>query len=93
MGKWYVYILECADETLYTGTTDDIDERVAKHNAGKGAKYTRGRGPVKVIYTRSFKSRSEACKYEYELKQLSRVDKLGVIQSKENELGKKRKKS
>ena len=81
MEEWYVYILECADSTLYVGTTNDIEKRVIKHNTGKGAKYTRGRGPVKVIYSRCFESRSEACAEEYTLKKYSRSEKLALIQN------------
>jgi putative endonuclease len=78
--EWFVYILECADNTLYVGTTNDIEKRVIKHNTGKGAKYTRGRGPVKVIYSRSFESRAEACAEEYRLKRYSRNDKLAIVE-------------
>ena len=81
MEEWYVYIVECSDKTFYVGTTNDIKKRIAKHNAGKGAKYTRGRGPVKIRYTRSFESRSEACKHEYQLKRYSRDEKLDIIQA------------
>ncbi len=81
MEEWYVYIVECSDKTFYVGTTNDIKKRIAKHNAGKGAKYTRGRGPVKIRYTRSFESRSEACKHEYQLKRYSRDEKQDIIQA------------
>jgi len=86
MQKWYTYILECADKTFYVGITNNVEERVAKHNSGKGAKYTRGRGPVAVKFIRSFESRAEASKHEYALKQYSRDKKIEVIKSKENEL-------
>ena len=79
MEEWYVYIVECSDETFYVGTTNNIEKRVAKHNAGKGAKYTRGRAPVRIRYTRSFESRSEACKHEYQLKQHTKLEKLAII--------------
>jgi putative endonuclease len=79
MENWFTYILECSDKTFYIGTTNDIEKRLAKHNAGKGAKYTRGRTPVKIRYTCSFDSRAEACKYEYELKQYSKKEKMNVI--------------
>ncbi|HXP52463.1 MAG TPA: GIY-YIG nuclease family protein [Bacteroidia bacterium] len=88
---WYTYILECSDGALYVGTTNNIAERVLKHNTGKGAKYTRGRGPVTLLYSHSFESRSEACKREYELKKHSRTEKLDIIKSKDNELPKKKK--
>jgi putative endonuclease len=88
---WYTYIVQCSDDTFYVGTTNNITERVLKHNTGKGAKYTRGRGPVILLYSHSFESRSEACKREYELKKLSRLEKLEIIKSKDNELPKKKK--
>ncbi|HXB11213.1 MAG TPA: GIY-YIG nuclease family protein [Bacteroidia bacterium] len=88
MGIWFTYIVECSDKTLYTGTTNDIAERIAKHNEGTGAKYTKGRGPVKILYCHSFESRSEACKHEYELKQFSKTAKFDIIKSSHNEISK-----
>ena len=79
MKKWYIYILRCADNTLYTGSTDDVERRVAVHNSGKGAKYTRGRGPVEVVYTEECESYSAALKREYAIKQLSRGEKIKLI--------------
>ena len=79
MKKWYVYILRCADGTLYTGSTDDVERRVAVHNSGKGAKYTRGRTPVEVVYTEECESYSAALKREYAIKQLSRQEKWNLI--------------
>lgn len=79
MKKWYVYILRCTDGTLYTGSTDDVTRRVAVHNSGKGAKYTRGRTPVEVVYTEECESCSAALKREYAIKQLSRQEKLNLI--------------
>ena len=79
MKKWYIYILRCADNTLYTGSTDDVERRVAVHNSGKGAKYTRGRTPVEVVYTEECESCSAALKREYAIKQLSRQEKLQLI--------------
>ena len=76
---WHVYILSCSDNTLYTGVTNDLEKRVLNHNNGTGAKYTKFRGPVKLIYSEIFNSRSEAQKREYEIKQLSRTDKLELI--------------
>jgi len=81
MEEWYVYIIECSDKTFYVGTTNNLEKRIAKHNAGKGAKYTRGRTPVKIQYNRSFESRSDACKHEYQLKQYTRAEKLNVIKA------------
>ena len=79
MKKWYIYILRCADNTLYTGSTDDVERRVAVHNSGKGAKYTRGRTPVEVVYTEECESYSAALKREYAIKQLSRQEKWNLI--------------
>lgn len=77
--NWTVYMLKCADNTLYTGITIDIDRRVAEHNSGIGAKYTKGRGPVKIAYTELCVNRSAASKREIQIKQLDRVDKLKLI--------------
>ncbi len=76
---YYVYILECADKSLYCGYTDDVIERVKTHNSGKGAKYTKSRLPVRVVYTEVFKTKSEALKREAAIKKLSRKDKLLLI--------------
>jgi len=77
---YHVYILLCADETLYTGIAANIERRVAEHNGGKsGARYTRGRRPVKLAYSRKFKNRSEALKEEYRIKRLSRNKKKDII--------------
>jgi putative endonuclease len=73
---YYVYILECRGGTLYVGSTNDIEKRVAAHNAGKGAKYTRGRTPVVLLYSESFETKGEALKREAALKRLSRAKKL-----------------
>lgn len=75
----YVYILKCADGSLYTGYTTDIERRVDEHNAGNGAKYTRGRTPVSLAYAESFESRSNAMAREYAIKQLSREEKERLI--------------
>ena len=75
----YVYVLECADGTLYTGYTTDVDRRVAEHDAGEGAKYTRGRTPVELVHVESFESKSAALSREYEIKQLSRRQKERLI--------------
>jgi putative endonuclease len=75
----YVYVLECADGTFYTGYTTDVERRVSEHDAGDGAKYTRGRTPVELVYTEEFASRSAAMSREYELKQLSRAEKERVV--------------
>ncbi len=71
----YTYILKCADGTLYTGWTNDIEKRLKAHNAGKGAKYTKGRRPVQLVYSEEFETREEAMKREYEIKQMTRKEK------------------
>ena len=77
--QWYVYILRCSDDTLYTGITDDLTKRIAAHNAGKGAKYTRGRGPVCLCYQEEAESYSAALRREIRIKRLSRAEKLALI--------------
>lgn len=79
--KWFVYILRCADGTLYTGMTDDVARRVEVHNSGKGAKYTRGRIPVEAVYSEECESYSAALKREYAIKQLTRQEKLKMIKN------------
>jgi putative endonuclease len=79
---WYVYILECADGTLYTGITTDVNKRVLTHNKGKGAKYTRTRLPVKLAALFVSENRSTASKEEYRIKQLTRQDKIKLINGK-----------
>jgi putative endonuclease len=74
--KWFVYIVECSDKTLYTGITTDIERRIKQHNKGKGAKYTRGRGPVALVKSFERLTKGEALKLEYQIKQLSREEKL-----------------
>lgn len=77
---WYVYIAECADGTLYTGITTDLERRFKEHNDSKlGAKYTRRRRPVKFVFSREFSNKSDASKEEYRIKQLSRDDKLELL--------------
>lgn len=75
----YVYILKCSDETLYTGWTNNLDKRLEAHNSGKGAKYTRVRLPVKLVYYEEYEDKIEAMKREYEIKQLSRKEKVKLI--------------
>lgn len=77
--QWVVYILECADGTLYTGITDDLDKRLKAHNSGKGAKYTRGRGPVTLRYRELCADHSAALRRELEIKRLSRPQKWILI--------------
>lgn len=77
----YVYLLECADGTLYTGYTTDVERRVQEHNAGDGAKYTRGRAPVELVHVESFPNKPAAMRREYRIKQLSRSEKEALIQN------------
>ena len=79
MASWYCYLLRCADDTLYCGITNDLDKRLAAHNAGTAAKYTRARGPVQLVYTEPQADRSSASKREMEIKSLSRAEKLELI--------------
>lgn len=76
MSGWVVYILRCADGTLYTGITTDLPRRIADHEAGKGAKYTRGRGPFDLLLVESFPDKGGALKRELEIKAMGRADKL-----------------
>ena len=76
---WYVYLLRCGDGTLYTGMTDDVERRLAAHQAGKGAKYTRGRGPLTLVYTEEQPDKSAALKRELQIKKLRREQKEALI--------------
>ncbi len=76
---YYVYILECRDGTFYVGSTNDVQRRLDTHNAGKGAKYTRGRFPVVLRYSESFPIKGEALKREASLKRLSRAKKQALL--------------
>ncbi len=78
--NWYVYILLCRDGTLYTGITNDIQKRMLAHEKGKGAKYTKGRGPFKLVYENKFNNQSMAMKEENRIKKLSKVQKLKLLQ-------------
>ena len=77
----YVYILRCSDETLYTGYTNDLKNRIKVHNSGKGAKYTRCRLPVKIVYYEEYLTKSEAMKRECAIKKFRRIDKIKLLQS------------
>jgi len=79
---WYVYILKCADGTLYTGITNDLEARLKKHNSGKGAKYTRGRTPVEIVHSQQWSDKSRALKAEFSLKKKTRAQKLALIADK-----------
>lgn len=76
---WYVYILRCGDGSFYTGITIDVEKRLKMHRSGKGAKYTRGRGPLELAYTESCESKSHALKREFAIKSLSRAEKESLI--------------
>ncbi len=78
----YTYILRCADDTLYTGWTNDLERRLAAHNAGKASKYTRVRRPVELAYFEAFETKEEAMRREVLIKQLSRSEKLKLIESR-----------
>lgn len=78
----FVYILRCKDDSLYTGWTNDLEHRLAMHRAGKGAKYTRGREPLELVYSEELPDKSAALKREYAIKQLTREEKLALIKSK-----------
>ena len=75
----YVYVLECSDGTYYTGYTTDVVRRVDEHDAGEGAKYTRGRTPVELRHVESYETRAAAMSREYEIKQLSRPEKEQLL--------------
>lgn len=79
---YYLYILKCADRTLYTGITVNLERRIREHNSSaKGAKYTRSRRPVKLVYAKKFRSRSTAARAECKKKALSRKEKLNLIKT------------
>ena len=78
--KWYLYILRCGDGSLYTGITTDVPARLEAHRCGKGAKYTRGRGPLEVVYTEECENHSTALKRELAVKALPREEKEKMIQ-------------
>ena len=80
---WYLYILRCGDGSLYTGITTDVEKRLEAHKSGKGAKYTRGRGPLELVYREQCGDHSAALRRELEIKALSREEKLKMIQNPE----------
>jgi len=81
MSNWYVYIVRCSDQSFYTGITNDVDRRIDEHNNSdlRGARYTRARCPVNLVYKESLSSRSEASKREYKIKGLSRTEKEALV--------------
>ena len=82
MERWFVYVARCADDTLYVGIALDVKARIAAHDANKGARYTRGRGPLSVLVTRRCASKGQALRLELALKRLSRQEKLRVVSSR-----------
>ena len=75
---WFVYVVRCADDTLYCGIARDVAARMAQHEAGTGAKYTRGRGPLKLVLVRGCRAQGTALRLEHAIKQLSRAEKLAL---------------
>ena len=82
--QWYLYILRCKDNTLYTGITTDVEKRLEAHRSGKGAKYTRGRAPLELVYRETCGSHSDALKREAEIRKLSRQSKKLLLKSQES---------
>lgn len=82
MSANYTYILKCNDDTLYTGWTNNLDRRIRAHNQGKGAKYTKTRRPVVLIYYEEFQTKQEAMSREYKIKHMTRQEKLNLIRNK-----------
>ncbi len=81
--QYWVYMVRCADDTLYTGITDNLERRIKTHNSGKGAKYTRGRGPVVLVYQEACADKPEALRRELAIKQMSRREKLCLLEAPE----------
>ena len=79
MLSWFVYMLRWGEGTLYTGIPDDVQKRLAAHRAGKGAKYTRGRGPLELVYQEELPDKSDALKREYAIKRLRREEKEQLL--------------
>lgn len=82
LDKHYVYILECCDGSYYTGYTNNLEKRIQKHQSGKGAKYTRGRTPVQLLFSEEYLTKSEALQEEYRIKQLTREQKEKYVLQK-----------
>lgn len=76
---YYTYMVRCSDDTLYTGYTNDLDNRIMAHNEGRGAKYTRGRGPVELVYYEEYPTKEEAMSREWHIKRLTRPEKEKII--------------
>lgn len=79
--KWFIYIVECSDKSLYCGITNNIARRIDQHNSGKGAKYIRGRRPVRLVYSEEAESMSKAMKRERQIKKMKRSQKLNLIEN------------
>ena len=77
--KWFVYILNCADGTLYTGITNDLDRRIKAHNAGTASKYTRVRRPVSIAYSEEVETKGDALRRELQIKRLTRSEKMAIV--------------
>ena len=77
----YTYIVKCSDETFYTGWTNDLEKRIEMHNSGKGAKYTKARLPVELVYYKAFDTKEEAMSREWHIKRLSRSEKQKLIEA------------
>jgi len=82
---WYLYILRCKDASLYTGITTDVEKRLEAHRCGRGAKYTRGRGPLTLVYREECGSHSDALKREFQIKALPREEKLRLLSGWQND--------
>jgi putative endonuclease len=76
---WFLYILECSDDSFYTGISNNIEKRIKEHNSGKGSKYARAKLPVALIYSETFDSKSQALKREIEVKRLTRIQKEQLV--------------
>lgn len=87
--KHYFYVLECKDASFYAGYTNNLEKRVATHNAGKGAKYTKARKPVRCIYFETFAKKEEAMRAEYAFKQLTRAKKIQYMRREPSEITEK----
>ena len=77
--SWFVYILKCKDNSLYTGITNDLEKRIKVHNLGKGAKYTKARLPVSLLYSETYQTKGDALRRELEIKKLKRIEKLALV--------------
>ena len=77
--SWFVYILKCKDNSLYTGITNDLKKRIKVHNLGKGAKYTKARLPVSLLYCETYQTKGDALRRELEIKKLKRIEKLALV--------------